>query len=57
MRSHSGCLHPIFCTVLLCTFLMITDCGLTTEGPGAVFVDPGCMTSITATRLFSAGKY
>ena len=41
MQSQSGCLRLIFCSVLLCTFLMMTDCGLSTEGPGAVFVDPG----------------
>ena len=41
MQSHSECLRPIFCTLLLCTSLMMTDCGLTTDGPGAVFVDPG----------------
>ena len=41
MQSQSECLRLIFCTVLLCTSLMMTDCGLTTDGPGAVFVDPG----------------
>lgn len=41
MQSQSGCLRLIFCSVLLCTFLMMTDCGLTTDGPGAAFVDPG----------------
>ena len=41
MQSHSEYLRLIFCTLLLCTSLMMTDCGLTTDGPGAVFVDPG----------------
>jgi hypothetical protein len=41
MQSQSGCLRLIFHNVLFCTFLMMTDCGLTTDGPGAVFVDPG----------------
>jgi hypothetical protein len=41
MQSQSECLRLIFCTVLLCTSLMITNCGLSTDGPGAAFVDPG----------------
>ena len=41
MQSHSEYLRLIFCTLLLCTSLMMTDCGLTTDGPGAAFVDPG----------------
>lgn len=41
MQSHSECLRLIFCTLLLSTSLMMTNCGLTTDGPGALFVDPG----------------
>ena len=41
MQSQSKWLRLIFCTLLLCTSLVMTNCGLTTDGPGAVFVDPG----------------
>jgi hypothetical protein len=41
MQSLSEHWRLIFCTLLLCTSLMMTNCGLTTDGPGAVFVDPG----------------
>jgi hypothetical protein len=41
MQSQSECLHLISCAVLLCTSLMMANCGLTADGPGAVFVDPG----------------
>jgi len=41
MQSQSECLHQISCAVLLCTSPMMANCGLTADGPGAVFVDPG----------------
>ena len=58
MQSQSECLRLIFCTLLLCTSLMMTDCGLTTDGPGAVFVDPGkyANSHITATILSVVGQ-
>ncbi len=38
---------------------MMTDCGLTADGPCAVFVDPGkyAILNMTATPLSGAGKY
>jgi hypothetical protein len=41
MQSHSECLRLIFCSLLLGTSPIMTGCGLTTDGPGTVFVDPG----------------